>query len=73
MVAAKFLVLVRERRTHEALTMYNHLLDVNPSVTGLILQSGFWRFDWWFPLEKSLPLLDRTIRLKAGSGECRRS
>ena len=66
-VAARFLVLVRERRTHEALTMYNHLLDVNPSVTGLILQSGFWRFDWWFPLEESLPLLDRTIRLNPRS------
>ena len=66
-VAARFVVLVREGRTREALTMYNHLLDVNPSVTGLILQIGFWRFDRWWPPEEALPLVERTIRLNRRS------
>ncbi len=65
-VAAKFIVLVKEGRAHEALAMYNHLLDVNPSAIDLILQIGILRSWWWSP-EEELPVLDRTIRLNPRS------
>ena len=65
-LAVKFLVLLSEGRTRDAFAMYNHLLDVNPSATGLILQIGTWRPWWWSP-EEELSLLDRTIRLNPRS------
>jgi len=65
-VAAKFLVLTSEGRTREAFAMYSHLLDVNPSATGLILEINAWR-SWWWPPEEELNLLDRTIRLNPRS------
>ncbi|MBV9812160.1 MAG: hypothetical protein JO326_05380 [Acetobacteraceae bacterium] len=60
-IAAKFLLLQREQRTHEALAMYARLLEVNPSATALIVQIGLSRS--WTMSEEALPLLQRTIRL----------
>jgi tetratricopeptide (TPR) repeat protein len=64
-IAAKFLLLQRERRTQEALMLYNRLLDVNPSITGLILQIGL--CTCWTYQEDALVPLQRTIRLNPRS------
>jgi adenylate cyclase len=64
-VAARFILLNREQRFGEALTLYNRLLDVNPSATSLIMQVGICRC--WASAEDALAPLERTIRLNPRS------
>ena len=64
-VAARFILLARERRLREAAALYNRLLEVNPSATSLILQIGLCRC-WASPEEEIAPV-ERTIRLNPRS------
>ena len=60
-VAAKFILLLREGRAYEAGQAYNRLLDINPSATALILQIGICQC--WASPQAALQPLQRTMRL----------
>ena len=65
-IAAKFILLQREQRFPDALSLYNRLLDVNPSATSIILQMGTC-LPCWASSEEALLPLERTIRLNPRS------
>jgi adenylate cyclase len=67
-LVAKFLLLQGEQRNAEAIEIYKHLLDVDSSATGTILQIGLWR---WTSYPAAIPLLRKTIQLNPRSAGVR--